>query len=230
MMSTGLMISLIFMVLILAFRPLASEGLNTTQCGTLLSNVLTLFVGIMLIVTANLEDAAIRAGESFDPRERDIISSLIFVANILVMGIPGIKVLSDGNVGELVLAKISNQFCNEEEKQKMAEMKDKLLEVRDQVSDAHGTLSDVAVGLSQASGLLSALPVPRVGSSSGSISMGHGGSESGPTSQPTVTSEESAAPASLRGEIFFAPGSEPRVLGPWHNSRQMAKNSDRAWA
>ena len=223
------MISLIFMVLILGFRPLASDGLNTTQFGALLSNVLTLFVGIMLIVTASLEDAAIRAGEAFDPRERDIISSLIFIANMLVMAIPGLKALSNGNAVDAVLAKISNQFCNEEEKQKMAEMKDKLSEVRDQVSDAEGTLAGIAAGLTQASGVFSALPVPRPGASSGST--GHGG-----TPLPPAAFEESAAPASLRGEIFFTPGMEPRqgASGPnpgqWQNSSRMPMNSDRSWA
>ena len=42
----------------------------------------------MLIVSADLEDAALRAGQSVDARERDIISSIVFVANLLVMGLP----------------------------------------------------------------------------------------------------------------------------------------------
>lgn len=211
--TAGLMISLIFMVLILGFRPLASEGLNTTQYGALLSNVLTLFVGIMLIVTKSLEDAAIRAGESFDPRERDIISSLLFIVNLLVMAIPGLKVLSDGNVVEAVIAKISNQFCNEEEKQKMADMKekmakvkdmrDKLLQVRDQLSDAQGALSEI----------------------SGGLSIGHGGC--GPTPKNPAAFEASAAPASLAGEISFMPDMRPRQGGA---PGPMDHSSDKAWA
>ncbi len=112
-----------------------------------------------------------------------------------------------------------------EMKDKLLEVRDQVLEVRDQVSDAQGTLSDVAAGLSQASGLVSAPPVPRVGSSSGSISMSHGGS--GPTPPPPATIEESASPASLRGDLFFAPDSEPHqgVRGHWQDSRQVAKNS-----
>ncbi len=111
------------MVLNLSFRPLASEGLNSTQSGALLSNLLTLFVGIMLIITADLEDAAKRAGEPFDPTERDIISSLVFIANLLVMAIPGLKSLSDGRVVDKMIARIGGRFGNEDEKKKITEMK-----------------------------------------------------------------------------------------------------------
>lgn len=64
----GLIISLLFMILSLIFSPHATQGLNYTQTSALLSNVLTLFVGIMLIITADEEDTAKCAGESFDTR------------------------------------------------------------------------------------------------------------------------------------------------------------------
>ena len=171
------MISLIFMVLILAYRPLATEGLNSTQSGALLSNLLTLFVGIMLIVTADLEDAAIRAGEDFDSSQRDIISSLIFIANMLVMAIPGVKVLSDGRVMDNAVAMIADQFCNKIEKQKMAEM----MTLRDRLSEARATQSAVSGVLPQAPGS----PRPAA-------------------PRPAVLVESPAAPAALRGELSFA--------------------------
>jgi hypothetical protein len=114
MVPAGHAISLIFMVLILFFRPLASEGLNLTQFSALLSNLLTLFVGIMLIITSDLEDAAKRAGETFDSTERDIISLLIFIANMLVMAVPGLKLLSDGRVGVEMIATICGQFSKKD--------------------------------------------------------------------------------------------------------------------
>jgi hypothetical protein len=168
------------MVLILAFRPLATQGLNSTQSGTLLSNVLTLFVGIMFIVTANLEDAAIRAGEDFDPTERDIISTLVFIANMLVMAIPGFNFLSDGRVLDKIVAKISDQFCNEEEKQKISDIME--------ICNSQGTQS----GGPQTAGPLTGSP--RLGPWSDSIGTG-GDGPSNPLSAAL------AEPAFLRGDI-----------------------------
>jgi hypothetical protein len=170
------------MVLILAFRPLATRGLNSTQSGTLLSNVLTLFVGIMFIVTANEEDAAIRAGENFDPRERDIISALVFIANMLVMAIPGLNFLSDGRVVDKIVAKISDQFCNEEEKRKISDIME--------LCGNQGTSG--AAGGPQTAGPLTGSP--RLGPWPDSIGTG-GDGPSNPLSAAL------AEPAFLRGDI-----------------------------
>ena len=88
MFGAGLIISLIFLVLTMAYRPYCTDGLNQLQICSLVANVFTLFVGIMLIISSELEDASIRAGEEFDARERDIISALVFIVNILVIGFP----------------------------------------------------------------------------------------------------------------------------------------------
>jgi hypothetical protein len=60
----------------------------------LLANVFTLFVGIMLVVTKYLEDQAIRAGESFDTSQRDVISVIVFLANMIVLGLPLLSALA----------------------------------------------------------------------------------------------------------------------------------------
>ncbi len=180
----GLIISLIFMVLILAFRPLASDGLNSTQSGALLSNVLTLFVGIMLIITANLEDAAKRAGEVFDSTERDIVSSLIFIANMLVMAIPVFKFLSDVRVIEKATAAISGWFGNDEEQKKIEEM----INIRDnrQRLAALGTESFVS----------------------------DSGGEGRTTTPPTPGPPGEVALEFLHGEIVVSPGYESDALNP----------------
>ncbi len=217
------------MVLIITYRPFATEGLNLTQSGALFSNVLTLFVGIMLIVTASLEDAAMRAGEDFDSTERDIITSLIFIANMLVMAVPCLKFLSDGGVVDKMIAKISDQFCNQEEKQKMAEM----IQICDNLSDAQGTMSGVAEGLPQASGLLTGLPpIPGSGAPSGSISS----VGVGPTSPSQAALAGSAAPASLRAEITTARyrNDDSQVVDTWPESLQsrlhLSPDNSRSWA
>lgn len=116
------MISLIFMYLILVYRPFASERLNSTQSGSLMSNILTLFVGIMLIVADYQEDEAKRSNQPFDSREREVITVLIFIINLLVMAIPGLKLLSDARVLDTITANFSDHFGNKEEKQKIADM------------------------------------------------------------------------------------------------------------
>jgi hypothetical protein len=82
------MISLVFLVLIMAYRPYCTDGLNQLQTCCLLVNVFTLFVGIMLIITTQLEDAAKRAQEEFDGSERDAISVIVFIANLFVILLP----------------------------------------------------------------------------------------------------------------------------------------------
>jgi hypothetical protein len=90
------MISLIFLVLNLSFRPYSTDGLNHLQISCLLVNVFTLFVGIMLIITASLEEAAKRAGQQVDTREHDIISIIMFVSNMFVIGLPVLRTFMAG--------------------------------------------------------------------------------------------------------------------------------------
>jgi hypothetical protein len=86
----GLIISLVFLVLIMA-RLYCTDGLNRLQVCTLLANVFTLFVGIMLTITDELEDAAKRAGGGFNGSERDIIAAIVSIVNMFVMGLPTIS-------------------------------------------------------------------------------------------------------------------------------------------
>ncbi len=196
----GLIITLIFMVLILAFRPLASDGLNSTQSGALLSNLLTLFVGIMLIVTANLEDAAKRAGEGFDSTERDIISSLIFIANMLVMAIPAFKFLSDVRVFEKATAAISGWFGNDDENKEIEAM----INIRNdrQQLAAQGT-------------------EPLVSNCKGR------GSTAPPPTPPGAELADSAAPVFLHGDIVVAHGYYADAL---NLQTQLAMDNSRVWA
>lgn len=92
--AAGLMISLVFLVLNLFYKPYCTDGLNNLQVTALLANVFTLFVGIMLVVTKYLEDQAIRAGESFDTSQRDVISVIVFLANMIVLGLPLLSALA----------------------------------------------------------------------------------------------------------------------------------------
>ena len=151
------------MVLILTFRPLATDGLNSTQSGALLSNLLTLFVGIMLIITADLEDAAKRAGEPFDSSERDIISLIIFIINMLVMAIPCLKFLSDGRVVDKVVTTISalsSQYSNNEEKKTIAAM----IKIRnDQLKSIHNDSLAGGGAQSNVSGSKDAAPTTQQG-------------------------------------------------------------------
>lgn len=190
------------MILSLGFNPLATEGLNQTQTSALLSNLLTLFVGIMLIITADLEAAAIRAGETFDSRERDIISSVIFIANMLVMAVPAWKTLADGRVLDRIFDKIKDQFCNDEQKAMLAEFSDLRSTVASEVAEISDIAGEASGALNDATGLLSSLPSPKPGGPSGS----EGG---GPT--PPIP----AAPATLLGlESAAGPGSEAAGSGP----------------
>jgi hypothetical protein len=97
------MISLVFLVLILAYRPYCTDGLNQLQAGCLLVNVFTLFVGIMLIITAQLEEAAKRAEEEFDESERNAISVIVFIANLFTVMLPMLQ--------EMPRSKAEKAFC-----------------------------------------------------------------------------------------------------------------------
>ena len=84
----GELISLLFLVVQMYCTPYHSVALNIAQSSSLLINVFTLFVGIMLIVDADLEAAAIKAGESYDTSGRTIVSVILFIANLAVIAIP----------------------------------------------------------------------------------------------------------------------------------------------
>ena len=79
----------------MAYRPYCTDGLNQLQTCSLLVNVFTLFVGIMLIITAELEDAAKRAGEDYDFSERNTISVIVFLANIFILALPIVQEMPD---------------------------------------------------------------------------------------------------------------------------------------
>ena len=52
----------------------------------------------MLIITSFLEQQAIEAGETFDSTQRNVISVLIFIANMLVVGLPVLRSLAAGGI------------------------------------------------------------------------------------------------------------------------------------
>jgi hypothetical protein len=106
------MISLIFLVLNLYIRPYATDGLNNAQICCLLANVFTLFVGIMLIITASLEEAAKRAGQKVDARERDVISIVLLVSNMFVIGLPVFRTLMAGPLFGMFMTFLLG-FCKE---------------------------------------------------------------------------------------------------------------------
>jgi hypothetical protein len=110
------MILLLFLVLTLCFTPYATEGLNLTQVSSLVVNILTLLVGIMLIITADLESAAKLAGEKYDTRQKDIVSLLIFIANLSVMFVPLINLIVNGNLLGKALACMASMCYNEDER------------------------------------------------------------------------------------------------------------------
>ena len=70
------------------FCPYGTSALNAVQNTALLANILTLFVGIMLIIDKYLEDAATLAGNSYDLTGRNIVSVLILLVNISVVCLP----------------------------------------------------------------------------------------------------------------------------------------------
>jgi hypothetical protein len=69
-------------------RPYYTEELNMVQAASLLINVFTLFVGIMLIIDTDLEASAMKAGETYDQRGRTAVSIILFLANLLVILVP----------------------------------------------------------------------------------------------------------------------------------------------
>ena len=68
------------------------------QASALLVNVFTLFIGLMLVITAFLEQQAVRAGEAFDTTQRDVISVIVFIANVIVIGLPVLRTLSESSI------------------------------------------------------------------------------------------------------------------------------------
>ena len=82
------MISLLFLVTQIYCAPYATQALNNTQSCAVFVNVLTLFVGIMLIIDYELENAAVKAGTSYDLSGRSAISVVIFVINLAVLAVP----------------------------------------------------------------------------------------------------------------------------------------------
>ncbi len=90
-------------------RLLTDDFLDTFQACALLANVFTLFIGIMLIVTSFLEQQAIQAGENFDSTKRDVISVIVFIANMAVIGLPFLRALAAGHF--ISNAKSSMEIC-----------------------------------------------------------------------------------------------------------------------
>jgi hypothetical protein len=90
----------------LIFLPLQSS----LQACALLVNVFTLFVGIMIIISTELEDAARRAGQPVDTSERNIISVVVFAANLLVLCLPPLHALATGQLPESIPTFVVEDF------------------------------------------------------------------------------------------------------------------------
>ena len=86
--------------------PYGTTALNTLQSTALLANILTLFVGLMLIIDANLEAAANRAGSTYDLTGRGVISVLIMLLNISVVGMTPLVKLAYSDAVKKQFAKV----------------------------------------------------------------------------------------------------------------------------
>ena len=84
------------------------------QACALLANVATLFVGIMLIVTNYIDEAAIQAGEAVDSTQRNAISFVMFVANLLVLGLPPLQALANSPLSAKAAA-LLKRWCSDSE-------------------------------------------------------------------------------------------------------------------
>ena len=84
------MISQLFLILQMYCVPYSTLELNNTHSCAIFTNGITLFVGIMLIIDYDLEDAAEKAGQTYDTSGRSVISVIIFVLNLIPLGLPAL--------------------------------------------------------------------------------------------------------------------------------------------
>ena len=113
-MSTGLIVSLIFLVAQMYCAPYGTPSLNTTQSTAVLANVLTLFVGLMTIIDTDMETAAINAGETYDTSRRSVIAVVIVIVNLAVIGLPFILNLPFSDFYSKLLVYLSkNKFSTD---------------------------------------------------------------------------------------------------------------------
>jgi hypothetical protein len=102
---------------------------GSLQACALLVNVFTLFVGIMLIISAELEDTALRAGQQVDPRERNIISAVVFAANLLVIGLPPLHTFVTGPLPSSIITFVVKDLFACDENDELGPMPDRLEEL-----------------------------------------------------------------------------------------------------
>ena len=105
----GLVISLLFLATQMYVTPYGTTALNTVQSTSLLANILTLFVGLMLIIDSYLEEASIRSGSSYDLTGRSVISVIILLVNIAVVVLPILVKMMNSDA---LKTKISKLFSN----------------------------------------------------------------------------------------------------------------------
>ena len=91
--------------------PYGTTALNTVQSTSLLANILTLFVGLMLIIDHFLEDAATLAGNNYDLTGRNVISVIILLVNIAVVVLPILVKMSNS---DSVTKQISKVFSSKD--------------------------------------------------------------------------------------------------------------------
>ena len=94
------------------FSPYCTSALNTLQETSLSANILTLFVGLMLIIDHFLEDAATLAGNNYDLTGRNVISVIILLVNIAVVVLPILVKMSNS---DSVTKQISKVFSSKDQ-------------------------------------------------------------------------------------------------------------------
>ena len=83
-----------FLALLTSIKPYCTEGLSNLQSCTLISEFITLFSGIMLVLDNYMHNEASRAGEPDDlTYQREIIGALILLSNFTVMAWPALQLV-----------------------------------------------------------------------------------------------------------------------------------------
>eukprot|EP00291_Cryptomonas_curvata_P017050 CAMPEP_0172169214 /NCGR_PEP_ID=MMETSP1050-20130122/10581_1 /TAXON_ID=233186 /ORGANISM="Cryptomonas curvata, Strain CCAP979/52" /LENGTH=1462 /DNA_ID=CAMNT_0012840247 /DNA_START=2726 /DNA_END=7114 /DNA_ORIENTATION=+ len=92
--AAGVLITFCFLAMIASIKPYCTEGLSNLQSCTLISEFITLFAGIMLILDEKVLRESLDAGGQDDlAYQREIVGGLILISNFAVMSWPVLQVL-----------------------------------------------------------------------------------------------------------------------------------------
>ena len=81
----------------MAYRPFCTTGLNSLQSFTLIAQFLTLFVGIMIVLTKATAVSEEDGGGGVNKFEATVVAFVITVINVATMGWPFIRKLIGGD-------------------------------------------------------------------------------------------------------------------------------------